>query len=86
MEKTQPLDVVAVRGAFHFREYLRRYRLHPLDVALAAGVRYLTVWRVEHGQPVKGEQAARIRQGLYFLTGVPFTVPLALSEIRHDKR
>lgn len=80
LEKTQPLDVLAIRGAFHFRAYLRRYGLRSLDVALTAGVRYLVVWKVEHGQPVQREQAARIREGLYALTGVPFTVPLALYE------
>lgn len=50
-QATQPLDVLAIQGAFFFREYLQRYRLHPLDVALASRVRYLTVWNVEHGKP-----------------------------------
>lgn len=77
---TQPLDVLAIQGAFFFREYLQRYHLHPLDVALASRVRYLTVWNVEHGKPVKREHAARLRRGLRQLTGVPFTAPLALLD------
>lgn len=77
-QATQPLDMLAIQGAFLFRDYLQRYHLHPLDVALASNVRYLTVWNAEHGKPVQREHAARLRRGLRQLTGVPFTAPLVL--------
>lgn len=79
-QETLPLNVLAIQGALCFRAYLQRYHLHPLDVAHASNVRYLTVWNVEQGKPVSRVNVARVRLGLWRLTGVPFMAPLALLE------
>ncbi len=76
-QNTHPLDIIAIRGAVLFQAYLDRYHLHPLDVSLASGVRYLTIWNMQHGNPVTRAHALQVREGLRRLTGVPFTVPLA---------
>jgi hypothetical protein len=71
---TEPLPL-APNSAFH--AYLLRYRLTWLDVARASGVRSLTVWSIDHGQPVLPEHAVRVRHGLYLLTGEPYIGPIA---------
>jgi hypothetical protein len=60
-----------------FRAYLERYGLSLLDVALAAQVRLLSTWNIQQGIPVRRVHAASIRAGLYELTGVPYTAPIA---------
>lgn len=79
-QETVPLHTMALRGAALFQAYLLRFNLHPLDVALASHVRYLTVWNIQRGNPITAAQAAQVRTGLYSLTGVPFTSPLALQK------
>jgi hypothetical protein len=71
---TEPIPVPP-GSAFH--AYLTRFRLTWVDVARASGVRCLTVWSIDHGRPVLPEQATRVRRGLYVLTGVPYTGPIA---------
>jgi hypothetical protein len=72
---TEPIPLVPAGNAFH--AYLVRYRLTWMDVARASGVRCLTVWSLDQGRPVAPLHAARVRRGLYLLTGVPSTGPLA---------
>jgi hypothetical protein len=71
---TAPIPLVSA-SAFH--AYLLRYRLTWLDVARACGVRCLTVWGIDHGQPVLPEHATQVRRGLYLLTGEPYLGPIA---------
>ena len=78
-QNTHPLDIIAIRGAVLFQAYLDRYHLHPLDVSLASGVRYLTIWNMQHGNPVNKRHALQVREGLRRLTGVPFTAPVAIQ-------
>ena len=61
-----------------FRSYLQRFELSLLDVALAARVRLLTVWRLAQGLPVREADAQMIRAGLLRLTGVPYSGQMAL--------
>ena len=68
-EQTQPLPNLA---ALAFEGFLARHQLSILDVALAAGVRLLTVWRVARDYPISLEQAQQVRLGLYQLTGVHY--------------
>ena len=68
-EPTQPLPNVAPLA---FEGFLTRHRLSMLDVARAASVRLLTVWRVMRDLPVSEQQAAQVRAGLYRLTGVQY--------------
>jgi hypothetical protein len=67
--KTQPLPTLR---ALAFQAFLARHSLSLLEVALAAGVRLLTVWRVTRDLPVTSQQAERVRAGLYRLTGVRY--------------
>jgi hypothetical protein len=71
---TEPISVLAGSA---FRSYLARFRLTWMDVARASGVRCLTVWSIDHGRPVLPMHATRVRRGLYLLTGVPYTGPIA---------
>jgi hypothetical protein len=78
-QDTLPLSAVA------FRRYLEQYQIEPLDVALRSGVRYLIVWRIRQGQPIKSQDELRIRQGLLRMTGIPYTAPLLVHH-EHTER
>ena len=70
-QETVPLELGALSAAtFHF--YLKWYGLDPLNVALIAGVRYLTVWNIQHGNPIRKKDALLVRCGLFKLTGVAY--------------
>lgn len=72
-QQTAPLPSVSSPVlALTFAGYLQRHELTVLDVARAAGVPAITVWRVAHGWAVSAAHASHIRQGLYQLTGVPY--------------
>jgi hypothetical protein len=81
--QTEPIPV-PVGSAFH--TYLMRYRLTWMDVARAAGVRCLTVWSIDHGQPVLPVHAIRVRRGLYLLTGEPYVGPIAIIQTEEPPR
>lgn len=53
-----------------YRAYAQRFELSMLDVALAAKVRLLIVWRVAQGLPVCEANAQAVRAALLRLTGV----------------
>lgn len=61
---------VPARAAY--RAYAQHFELSVLDVALAAKVRLLTVWRVAQGLPVGETNAQAVRAALLQLTGVPY--------------
>jgi len=67
---TQPLNGVA------FQLYLQRHNLSPLDVALTAGVRYMTVWRMMRALPIRREDETLVCRALFRLTGAWFTAPV----------
>ena len=75
-QETLPLQVAGVQSAVAFQLFLKQYHLEPLQVAIASGVRYLTVWNIEHGNPVSLTHAAMVSQGLQRLTGVPYRSPI----------
>jgi len=52
----------------------------PLDVALAAGVRYLTIWNIAHNLPVQHRHATLVRQALFHLTREPYTAPIPVHQ------
>src|SRR5258707_15432708 len=68
-EETEPLP--AMMG-LAFRTFLSRHDLSILDVALEAGVRLLTIWNIEHNNPISHRHAERVCAGLYRLTGVHY--------------
>jgi len=55
-----------------FQSYLQRHHLTLLDVSLASGVRYLTVWKIAQNQPVRHEYVEIVLRVLQRLTGEPF--------------
>ena len=65
-EETQPLPTLR---ALAFQAFLTRHALTLLDVAMAGGIRLLTVWKVAHDLPISPLQAASVRAGLARLTG-----------------
>jgi hypothetical protein len=67
---TQPLNGVA------FQLYLQRHNLSPLDVALTAGVRYMTIWRMTRALPIRRKDETRVCRALFRLTGEWFTTPI----------
>src|SRR5258706_15508697 len=69
IEETQPLPGLREMA---FRAFLIRHKLSLLDVALAAGVRLLTVWNVEQDYPISRQHAEKVRVGLHRLTGVDY--------------
>ena len=64
--ETQPLPTLR---ALAFQAFLERHALTLLDVAMAGGIRLLTVWKVAHDLPISPLQAASVRAGLARLTG-----------------
>jgi hypothetical protein len=53
-------------------------------VALACGVRYLTIWKLHHGKPIHRDQSVLVRQGLERLTGVAYTAPIFVLDEREQ--
>ena len=66
-----------------FRAYLQRFELSRLEVARAAHVRLLTVWKIEQGLPIRAEDALAVCAGLHHLTGVSYStlIPVIPAEI-----
>jgi hypothetical protein len=68
-----------------FRGFLLRYGLSIRQVAQAAGVPQITIWSIDHGNAVLASYEHRVRWGLYRLTGVTYTAPIAVLT-RRDHR
>jgi hypothetical protein len=80
---TRPLPLV-VNSDFH--AYLERYRLTWLDVARASGVPGVTVWSIDHGQPVLPGHASQVRRRLYLLTGKRYVRPIGTFQAGEPPR
>lgn len=79
-QETLPLPLATIKSAADFQDYLTCYHLLPLQVSRACGVRYLTIWKIQQGQPIRKSQAELVRSGLYRLTGVPYVKEIAVQE------
>jgi hypothetical protein len=79
-QETLPLPLAAIQSATDFRDYLIHYHLSPLQVSQACGVRLLTVWNLQQGNPIRRSQAELVRRGLYWLTGVPYVKEIAVQQ------
>ncbi|HET9920919.1 MAG TPA: hypothetical protein VFQ30_13805 [Ktedonobacteraceae bacterium] len=66
-----------------FRAYLQHFGLSRLEVARAARVRLMTVWKVEQGLPIRAEDALAVCAGLHHLTGVSYStlIPVIPAEV-----
>ena len=69
-QETLPLSAIA------FQRYIQRHELEPLDIALKSGVRYLTIWKIWKGAPIKPEEEPQVRRGLFSMTGIPYVAPI----------
>lgn len=49
-------------------------------MAVKAGVRYMTIWRIWEGHPIKSQHELLVRQGLLRMTGIPYTAPVLVSD------
>jgi hypothetical protein len=76
-EETQPLPGLA---GLAFRAFLAKYGLSMLDVALVAGVRLLTIWKIGCNRPVEPRQAEQVRAALYRLTGTCYRGGIVLRQ------
>ena len=75
-QQTQTLSMIAITTAVAFNSYIDRHSLDPITISVISQVRYLTIWNIQHGKPVTRTHAARVRQGVQQLTGVPYTGPI----------
>lgn len=86
-EVTQPLAPVA---SLVLLNYLERHKLTIRDVARASYVRLMVVWNVLHDNPILPDDAAKVRTGLFLLTGEryrgPIPVRLANVQSRDNNR
>ena len=62
-----------------FERYLRDHDIEPLTLSVIARVRYLTVWRVMKGKPVRRSYATQMIHTATILAGVPYTGQIALT-------
>ncbi|MEO8970938.1 MAG: hypothetical protein ABI406_04965 [Ktedonobacteraceae bacterium] len=69
-----------------FRGFLLRYGLTIQQVARAAKVPQLTIWSIDRGNPVRASYEQPVRMGLYRLTGVAYTAPIAVVMLREHGR
>lgn len=79
------LEVKVVSRAA-FRGFLLRYGLTIQQVARAAEVPQLTIWSIDRGNPVRASYEQAVRMGLYRLTGVAYTAPIAVVMVRERNR
>jgi hypothetical protein len=79
-EETQPLLALHTLRALAFQAFLARHGLSLLDVALAAGVRLLTVWKVARDLPVSPQQAESVRAALTRLTGADYRGGITVNQ------
>ena len=57
--------------------YVSFYDLSWSEVARAAGLLLIVLWRVTRALPVSAAHAAALREGLFRLTGIAYTGPIA---------
>ncbi|HLZ59040.1 MAG TPA: hypothetical protein VKR06_19020 [Ktedonosporobacter sp.] len=77
-QDTLPLNLMYIQSAINFQGYLRAHRLDPLTVARVSGVRYLTIWNIQQGKPIRKEHAHIVRRGLHRLTGEVYAAGIAV--------
>lgn len=78
-QATQPLAL----GNLPFRVYLSAHSLSFWDVAQTSGVLYLTTWNIGQNKPIRVEHAARVRAGLFRMTGIVYTGPIVVYPDTH---
>lgn len=84
-QETSPLEL-SVLSAATFCAYLKQYCVDPLRVALVSQVRYLTVWNIQHGNPIRKTDALLVRHGLHKLTGFAYTALIVTHSDGEEKK
>jgi hypothetical protein len=67
-----------------FEQYLQLYEIDPVRLSIEARVRYLTVYNAKKGNPIMSENAQKIKEAVFRLTGMPYTGSFVLIEM-NDK-
>ncbi len=71
---------------YPFEQYLSDNKLEALTVAMAAKVRYLTVYNAMKGKPISFKDAEAIRQTAYRLCGVVYKGVFAIHVAEQPTR
>ena len=70
-----------------FEQYLKQYEIDPVILSVVGKVRYLTIWNAKKGNPITAENAEKIKQALFRMTGVAYTGSFVLlQESSAEKR
>jgi hypothetical protein len=64
-----------------FEQYLELHKVDPVILSVVAKVRYLTVWNAKKGNPITPENAQKIRDAVFRLTGIPYVGQFVLLQI-----
>ncbi len=64
-----------------FAEYLALYEIDLVGLSIEAHVRYGTVYNAKKGYPLMPENAKKIKDAVYRLTGVAYTGSFTLIEL-----
>jgi hypothetical protein len=55
-----------------FEQYLQLHEIDPVRLSIEAKVRYLTVYNAKKGNPITDEDAKKIKEAVFRLTGVSY--------------
>ena len=68
-----------------FERYMQLYEIDPVRLSIEAKVRYLTIYNTQKGHPIMPENARKIKETLFRLTGVPYVGSFVLIELNDDQ-
>ena len=63
-----------------FEQYLLLHEIDPVRLSMEAKVRYLTVYNAKKGFPIMPENAQKIKDAVFRLTGIPYVGSFVLME------
>jgi hypothetical protein len=75
LDESLECDIPGKRGNVvmtPFEQYLELHELDPIRLSIEANVRYLTVYNAKKGNPILPENAKKIREAVFRLTGIPY--------------
>ena len=65
-----------------FERYLELHEIDPVTLSIAAKVRYSVIWDAKKGNPITSENARKIKEAVFNLTGTPYTGSFVLIRYR----
>src|SRR5262249_35911725 len=63
-----------------FEQYLQLNEIDPIRLSIEAKVRYLIVYNAKKGNPITSENAKKIREAVFRLTGEPYDGSFVLRQ------